>query len=121
MAQPPIQQSAPANNAVAEDAELKKADVGAGVKGHYSAEGIILTPIATKFRIEENIAFNIQIPQAMNLYKAEHNNKGPKTHDEFMRVIIQESGVSLPELRPGESYVYDPESEQLMISSPKPQ
>ena len=73
----------------------------------------------TKFRTEERIAFEVQIPNAMKIYKAAHNNKGPKTHEEFMDVIIKENGVQLPELAPGESYLYIPEIEELMVKSPK--
>ena len=46
--------------------------------------GLVTTPIQAYFRTGERIAFEIQIPSAMKLYKAEHDNKGPKTHDEFM-------------------------------------
>ena len=55
----------------------------------------------------------------MDLYKADHNNKGPKTHEEFMNVIIKEHAVQLPELPPGNVYWYDAKTEQLMVRTEK--
>jgi hypothetical protein len=104
------------------DGELKKAEAGVGVKGKdYGGPGFITTPIAAKFSIEQRIAFEAQIPNGMKLYKAAHDNKGPKTHEEFMQVIIKDQGVNLPELAPGETYLYVPETEELMVKSPKTQ
>jgi hypothetical protein len=92
------------------------AGVGVGKKGqNYGGPGIVTTPIEAYFRAEERIAFEAQIPKAMQLYKAEHNNKGPKTHEEYMNIIIKENGVQLPELPAGEEYLYDPKTEQLMV------
>lgn len=95
--------------------EGEVAGVGAGKKGQNYGQGIITTPLETYFRAEERITFEAQIPKNMQLYKAEHNNKGPKTHEEFMQVIIKDGGVSLPELPDGDEYLYDPKTEQLMI------
>jgi hypothetical protein len=97
----------------------EKAAVGAGAKGRdYGGPGFVTTPVQEYFRTGERIAFEIQIPNAMKLYKAGHNDKGPKTQEEFMEVIIKENGVALPELPVGEEYFYDPESEQLMVRKP---
>jgi hypothetical protein len=43
------------------------------------------------------------------------NGSNPKTHDEFMSKIIQENNIQLPELPPGDKYVYDPEKGELMV------
>jgi hypothetical protein len=95
------------------------AKVGVGAKGRdYGGPGFITTPIQEYFRTGDRIAFEIQIPNAMKLYKAEHDNKGPKTHDEFMNIIVKENGVQLPELPPGDEYVYDPKTEQLLVKHP---
>ena len=106
--------------APAEGEELKKAEPGVGVKGKdYGGPGFVTTPIETMFKIEDRIAFEVQIPKAMDLYKADHNNKGPKTHEEFMNVIIKEHAVQLPELPPGNVYWYDAKTEQLMVRTEK--
>jgi hypothetical protein len=92
------------------------AGVGVGKKGqNYGGPGFVTTPVEAYFRAEERIAFEVQIPKAMQLYKAEHNNKGPKTHEEYMNIIIKENGVQLPELPAGEEYLYDPKTEQLLV------
>jgi hypothetical protein len=100
--------------------QLSKAEAGVGVKGKdYGGPGIITTPIATYFSAQERIAFEAQIPNAMKIYKAGHDNNGPKTHEEYMDVIIKENGVALPELPEGSTYWYDPQSEQLMVRTAK--
>jgi hypothetical protein len=96
------------------------AQVGVGAKGkNYGGPGFVTTPIEAYFRTGERIAFEIQIPNAMKLYKADHNNKGPKTHEEFMDIIIKENGVQLPELSEGETFIYDPATEQLLVRHPE--
>ena len=87
----------------------KKAEPGVGVKrggGLYAA--------STYFTIRETIIFE-NIEHAMQLYKAEHDNKGPKTHDEFMEKIIKANNIQLPQLQVNERYVYDPQREELMV------
>jgi len=123
---PPAEATPAANSAApsaaTEDGTLKKAEAGVGRKGKdYGGPGFITTPIMAKYTIEQRIAFEAQIPNAMKLYKAAHDNKGPKTHEEFMEVIIKENAVPLPDLAVGESYLYDPETEELMVKSPKPE
>lgn len=108
----------PAETANAEPAG-EVAGVGVGAKGqNYGGPGFVTTPVEAYFRTGERIAFEVQIPKAMQLYKAEHNNKGPKTHEEYMNIIIKENGVQLPELPAGEEYVYDPKTEQLLVKKP---
>lgn len=107
------------------ETERVKAAVGAGKKGHYGenegekATGIITVPVATLWRAQEMAAYNISVPAAMNLYKANHDGKGPPTHEEFMKEIIRFNQINLPQLPDGHQYVYDPETEQLMIEKPK--
>jgi len=97
----------------------KKAEVGVGKKGQYGGQGIIKTPVSVYFRARERITFNVQIPKAMQLYKATNNNKGPATHEEFMAKIIKASQIDLPELLPNERYIYDPAEEKLFIEQRK--
>ncbi|MDR0704180.1 MAG: hypothetical protein LBF88_04255 [Planctomycetaceae bacterium] len=107
------------------ETELVKADVGAGKKGHYGQTGgeqvsdIITVPIATMFRAKEMIAYRNQVPHALQIYKAMHENKGPETHEEFMKDVIQANNIPLPQLPEGQEYIYDPATEQLMIKKPK--
>jgi len=112
----------PAEAARAADGELErtKAEVGVGEKGKSIEHGLGRTAIKTYFVAQEIVAFRVQIPSAMSLYKAEHG-QAPKTHDEFMAKIIKANQISLPELRQGHTYVYDPQTEELFVEHPKAQ
>ncbi|GAB6165338.1 hypothetical protein JCM19992_13380 [Thermostilla marina] len=110
----------PAPSAPAEQTpppERQVADVGVGQKGRSLGEGILMTPIKAFFTSRELVAYRIQIPKAMQLFKAE-NGYAPRSHEEFMREIIQKNQIPLPELPPGCRYVYDPEREELMVEHP---
>jgi hypothetical protein len=104
----------------AEEGDSEKAAAGVGAKGRdYGGPGFVTTPIETLFRIEDRIVFDAQIPNNMKIYKAEHNNKGPKTQEEFMQVIIKDGGVTLPDLYQGDVYWYNPKTEELLVRHPK--
>jgi hypothetical protein len=117
---PPAVSPAPVQSAAGAD-HSEEAAAGVGAKGRdYGGPGIISTPIETFFRVEERIAFEAQIPNNLKIYKAQHNNKGPKNQEEFMQAIIKDGGVNLPELPPGDVYWYDPKTEHLMVRHPAP-
>jgi hypothetical protein len=82
-------------------------------KGQGYGDGPIATPVRVYFSTRERIVFDIQITQAMKLYKTMHE-RFPRTHEEFMEKIIKENGIQLPELRPGDRYVYDAEKAATM-------
>ena len=93
----------------------KKAAVGVGKKGHYG-QGVVATPLGSYFAAREKIAFMIQIPEAMKLFKA-LEGRAPKDHDEYMEKIIKANRIELPELPDGDRYWYDPETEELMVQT----
>lgn len=97
----------------------QKAESGVGQKGHYK-KGLVTTPVATFFRAQERIAFEIQIPQAMQLFKA-MENRPPKDQKEFMDRIIKEHRIQLPELPAGSRYFYDPKTEELLVEQGQPE
>ena len=99
--------------------ETVKAEPGVGKKGRGYEPGFITTPVATYFRIKERIPFEIEIPKAMQLFKAT-NDRAPQSHEEFMEKIVKENSIRLPQLPEGERYLYDPKSEQLMVQRPAP-
>ena len=90
---------------------------GMGKKGRDYGTGPVATPVGAMFSTKERIAYDIQIPHALDLYKASHGNY-PKTHEEFIAEIIEAGGIKLPELPQGQRYVYDPETHTLMIEHP---
>ena len=98
----------------------KKAQVGVGSKGRGYGIGPVATPVASYFNMKERIAFDIQLPEAMKLFKA-LEGRAPKTHEEFMEKIIKANNIKLPTLPEGHRYVYDPKQEQLMVEQPAPQ
>ncbi len=110
-----------AANAASENLQAQKAGVGVGSKGR-SLEGgsennpatLISGPAAALFRTKEKIAFEIQIPQAMNLYMAE-KGRAPRNHDEFMRDIIEFNRIQLPKLPEGMLYRYLPDKAELWV------
>ena len=97
---------------------LKKAEKGVTGKGNYGP-GIITTPLSAYFSARERIVFDIQIPENMNLFKA-REGRAPRTQKEFMDEIIKAGMIHLPTLPEGHRYVYDPNTEQLMVEQPAP-
>lgn len=110
----PVDVSPAEPTAVVEGETARPAEVGVGRKGHGYGTGPIATPLAARWRAAERLIFDAQIPHAMNLFKAT-NGRAPASHDEFMKEIIKFNQIHLPELREGERYQYDPETEQLMV------
>ena len=112
----------PAESASGET-ERVAADVGVGVKGRSldgykgGVEGVIAAPAQQYFKVKEDLVFNAQVKPAIQLFKATHG-KGPESHEQFMAEIIKKNGIQLPPLPEGQSYVYDPETEQLMVERP---
>lgn len=94
--------------------ESQKAAVGVGEKGRDYGQGPVATPAAALFAAKERLVFEVQVPKALQLFKASEN-RGPKDHAEFMEKIIRANQIRLPELPAGASYRYDPKTEQLMV------
>lgn len=114
-----------AQNSSAEATTIKRAGVGATGKGQYGVTSeqpisIITTPVSTYFYAQEKTVFDMQIPQALNLFQASEG-RFPNSEEEFMQKIIQANQISLPKLPEGDSYFYDVPSHTLMIRSVKKQ
>jgi hypothetical protein len=111
-ATPPAEPAAPA----APEMERVKAEAGVAAAGRSLDQhsGPIVTPAKTLFRVRERVVFEIQIPEAIKLFKAT-NGQGPKSHDDFMTQIIEANQIKLPPVPPGSRYVYDPKTEELMV------
>ncbi len=70
---------------------------------------------------EQKLLLEVQIPQAMELFRAQdRKGKYPLDHDSFMKSIIEANQLKLPELRRGYEYWYDGETAQL-LKRPAPQ
>lgn len=79
----------------------------------------ISSPAAAFFRTKERIAFEIQIPKAVQLFEATEGRK-PKSEEEFMARIIRENQIALPRLPEGQKYVYRPEEGELWVEPTQP-
>lgn len=100
--------------------EMVEAKVGVGKQGRSldNESGIVVEPVKQLFRVKEKIAFDFNLTSAMNLYKAD-KGRAPQTHEEFMEQIVKANNINLPELPAGQRYVYDPETETLMVERPQ--
>jgi hypothetical protein len=111
----PVAAPAPAP-APAPQMVVEKADVGVGKKGRDYGPGLVTTPVAQYFAAKEAIVFRIEVPHALQLYKAT-NGKGPQTTEEFLKVL-KENQIRLPELKEGHHYAYDVQKEELQVVHP---
>ena len=95
----------------------KKAEVGVGKKLSRLSKSLICTDFAGLYCVRERMVFEVQIPKAMQLFKATEG-RNPKSHEEFMEKIIKEGQIHLPELWEGETYRYDPKTAELWVDPP---
>ena len=110
--------SARADTATAE-AIAQKAVAGVGKQGqmlekHSDAQKIISGPALALFRVKQKVVFEIQIPQALQTFKA-LEGRMPKDHDEFMTKIVDAYHLKLPELPEGSVYRYNVEKGELWV------
>jgi thiol-disulfide isomerase/thioredoxin len=101
-----------------DDGTLVEAKVGAGKKGRGYGGDIYTEPLKALWSTKEKLVFDVQIPKAMSLFKAT-KERHPNSHEEFMKEIIEESSIQLPELPEGQKFVYLPEEGKLMIKHPE--
>ncbi|MCA9126409.1 MAG: hypothetical protein KDB22_04960 [Planctomycetales bacterium] len=99
--------------------EAQKAVAGVGKRGQSlnnetGVGKIIAGPAKTLLNFEQKAVLEFQIPQALQLYKAT-NGYFPKTHEEFMKQIVEANRLKLPELPEGAVYQFDPEKGELWV------
>jgi len=97
---------------------VARAKAGAGKKGRGYGGGMVTEPIAAHFRIRQKLVFDVQIPEALKLFEAEHGFT-PRSHDEFLDEVIEKNNIELPELPEGHSYVFNPVKKELMVRRPR--
>lgn len=115
--------SAPADAARSEPdpgTEQVKAEAGVGVKGQSleGESGLLVVPAQAFFRVEQRVVFQIQIPEAMKLFKATEG-RFPESEQEFMTKIIAANNINLPKLPAGHRYIYDPQAGELKVERPR--
>lgn len=97
-----------------------KAKPGVGIAGRSldNEEGILVTPAKTLFAVGERMVFEVQIPQALQLFQATEGRK-PSSHEEFMSRIVEANRIRLPALPAGHKYQYYPDRGELMVIRPR--
>ncbi len=91
-----------------------KAEAGVGKKGRGYGNDIITAPIRAKFMVEQTTIYKFTVIPLLNTFKA-LNGRFPKSHEEFMKEIIEKNEVELPELPEGDIYKYNPETHTLEV------
>jgi hypothetical protein len=112
---PPVPQAA----AKPDNAGSKKAEVGVGKSYSRLAKSMICTDFAAIYCVREKLVFEVEIPHAMQLFKATED-RNPKSQEEFMEKIVKANQIKLPELWEGETYRYDPKTAELWVDPPPP-
>jgi hypothetical protein len=102
------------------DTERVKAEKGAGLAGRSldPYEGALVTPAKVYFTVRERVVFEDQIPKALQLYKAT-NDKAPQSFEELKAQVLDPNQIRLPDLPPGQRYVWDPKAEELQVERPR--
>lgn len=110
--------SGAAQPSATDEGTLVEAKAGVGKKGRGYGGDIYTEPLKARWTTEQKLIFDVQIPKAMSLFEAT-KERYPDSHSEFMKVIIEENGIQLPELPTGQEYVYLPEKGKLMVRQPE--
>lgn len=113
---PPAPQDAEAQ---AEPIQAQKAVAGVGKKGQSLQDNqgvakMVSGPAAALLKFEQKAVLEIQIPQALQLFKATEG-RFPKSHEEFMQKIVQANRIVLPELPEGAVYQFNTEKGELWV------
>jgi hypothetical protein len=105
----PVAPAMPAQRAAAGLAQQ-----GASRADDTAAQKIMTGAAHEYFQFKQRAVFVIQIPKALELYKA-LNGAGPKNHSEFDREIVKANQILLPELKPGMVYRFNAEKQELWV------
>lgn len=103
-----------------EPLQAQKAETGVTGKGKslegvsdYNPAKFVSGPASVLLKAKEKIFFEIQLPQAMQLFQATHG-RAPKSHEEFMQGVVTNQ-VKMPQLPEGLRYRYRPELAELWV------
>lgn len=107
---------APVASQASEEPQRKKAEAGVTGRGDYGG-GMGTASLSAYVRVQEKVEFQ-QVEYALKLYKAQHG-EFPKSHEEFEEKIIKPNNIKLPDLQPGDEYIFDPEKGELMVETTK--
>jgi hypothetical protein len=109
----PVAQAAAAQYTAPE--EIRATDPRRG-RVFHNQPGYLNAVFSARFTAENSLTFD-KVKHATDLYEATNGYK-PKSHEEFMREIIDANYIELPELRDGYEYWYNAEEGELMMRKP---
>lgn len=100
--------------------QAQKAETGVTGKGKslegvsdYNPAKFVAGPASVLLKAKEKVFFEIQLPKAMDLFKATHG-RAPKSHEEFMQEVVT-TQVKMPQLPEGLRYRYRPDLAELWV------
>jgi hypothetical protein len=100
----------PAQNTAQPNRQI--ADVGEGAKGRNYGGGIMTYPLAEYWVMKGKIR-QIELQGNMRNIEAIDPTR-IKTTEDYLREV-KKLGLTLPELGPGEKFIYDPQRKELMV------
>ncbi len=112
----PAGQAQPAQGPSGQE-EMMTLGANTGVQGQGYGGGLITEPVHEFFSMRNLITWD-QIKHDMDIWQAIHN-RWPKNAQEFQKEILEPANIELPELPPGNRYVYDPKTGELMVARQK--
>ncbi|MFO0941013.1 MAG: hypothetical protein U0930_09610 [Pirellulales bacterium] len=104
--------AAPAQLPLAQRATSAVCKSGAKLRDNNDAQKIVTGAPGVLLDVKLDTVFNIQIPQALQLFKASEG-KVPKNHADFVAKVLEPNNLKLPELIDGMVYQFNPEREEL--------
>jgi len=108
------------NGATDGGGDVVKAEPFAG-KVKRNEAGVITTPINAYFSAKQQITFG-QIRNGLKIFQS-INGRKPKDINEVMTRIVKPRGLILPELQPGDKYIFDPDAgphgDIMILKAPK--
>lgn len=104
---PPAKEVYPAQRA---NANLCK--LGAKLRDNNDAQKMITGIPGKLLDVKVGTVLDIQVPQAIQFFKAEHG-RVPKNHAEFLSRVCEPNQIKLPDLIDGMVYQFNPAKEEL--------
>lgn len=87
---------------------------GQTLSGHSDAQKILSGPLSAYLHVKQLAELEIKIPHALNLFQATHGRL-PKSHEEFMKEIVEFNQIKLPELPAGAVYRFNTQEGKLWV------
>jgi hypothetical protein len=115
--QPPVEAAAdePAETVVEEPQVVTETTPKRG-QSFYGQGGYLNAVFGAHFRSANKIVLR-QIENNEKIFEGNHGRK-PESHEEYMKEIIEEGGIELPELEEGYEYWYDVSDHELKQRRP---